>query len=251
MSNWYVVPSDKDLMHHGILGMKWGVRRYQNKDGSLTAAGRKRYGDHTNLPVAKTKKQLNEFVYRRKEELNNNLIHEMDMMSKKAEESRSRIENTDFLSADKIPFKYGDKSYYIYDDGTKKEIEVPKELKRRIDEATTLGMRALDNLGYLNFGEDGQDLVKEEWARDWFLYEDQTIGLPMLADLVNQGKTSGQIKKLQDDARIVQKYDMMKSKLNNDDSWKDTSYGEPYFDLIDSFNSDKYIEECIKIKKGT
>lgn len=31
------------LVHHGILGMKWGVRRYQNKDGSLTAEGRKRY----------------------------------------------------------------------------------------------------------------------------------------------------------------------------------------------------------------
>ena len=31
------------LEHHGILGMKWGVRRYQNKDGSLTSDGRKRY----------------------------------------------------------------------------------------------------------------------------------------------------------------------------------------------------------------
>lgn len=31
------------LEHYGILGMKWGVRRYQNKDGSLTRAGKKRY----------------------------------------------------------------------------------------------------------------------------------------------------------------------------------------------------------------
>lgn len=31
------------LMHHGIKGQKWGIRRYQNEDGSLTPAGKKRY----------------------------------------------------------------------------------------------------------------------------------------------------------------------------------------------------------------
>ena len=34
---------NKSLQHHGVLGMKWGIRRYQNKDGTLTNAGKKRY----------------------------------------------------------------------------------------------------------------------------------------------------------------------------------------------------------------
>lgn len=33
---------DNELYHYGIRGMRWGVRRFQNKDGSLTSAGRKR-----------------------------------------------------------------------------------------------------------------------------------------------------------------------------------------------------------------
>lgn len=38
------------LEHHGILGQKWGVRRYQNADGSLTEAGKKRQ-KKTNIQI--------------------------------------------------------------------------------------------------------------------------------------------------------------------------------------------------------
>ena len=43
MENKHILTANGELYHWGVKGMKWGVRRYQNADGSLTERGRKRY----------------------------------------------------------------------------------------------------------------------------------------------------------------------------------------------------------------
>lgn len=56
---------NNEMTHWGIKGMRWGIRRYQNKDGSLTALGMKRRtSDDLSSPktVAKRKKKISELT---------------------------------------------------------------------------------------------------------------------------------------------------------------------------------------------
>lgn len=45
------------LEHYGILGMKWGIRRYQNADSTLTAAGQKRYKNDTPEQIERSERR--------------------------------------------------------------------------------------------------------------------------------------------------------------------------------------------------
>lgn len=53
---WSVEFTDNSLQHHGVKGQRWGFRRYQNYDGSLTAAGRRRIGQNYKEQLAVEKR---------------------------------------------------------------------------------------------------------------------------------------------------------------------------------------------------
>lgn len=73
-------PTPSELFHHGVLGQKWGIRRYQNKDGSLTAAGKAKLKQFKKDETADIKKKL----AAKKEKLNQK-ISETDDKQKKQE----------------------------------------------------------------------------------------------------------------------------------------------------------------------
>ncbi len=83
-----------NLRHHGIQGQKWGVRRFQNKDGSLTAAGKKRVKD-TSSTVKDERKEASK---------NRRNLSDADL-KKRIERMKLEKEMKDLTDADLSPGK--------------------------------------------------------------------------------------------------------------------------------------------------
>ena len=96
---------DNELYHHGVKGMRWGVRRYQNSDGSLTNAGRKhrKQNAHEDYIKAHSKKSIREMSDAELRSRNNRLQMEQQYKSlTKTTFSGKKILNTLIATAGTI-----------------------------------------------------------------------------------------------------------------------------------------------------
>lgn len=97
-----------ELYHHGIKGQRWGVRRFQNPDGSLTPAGKKRYYNTDGTLTKKGKKEYGEHVAEE-------AISSLTKMGFKDDNSR---DPKDHWLAKNIKTKHGDVEFFTNIDTT-------------------------------------------------------------------------------------------------------------------------------------
>ncbi len=83
---------DNYLAHHGILGQKWGIRRFQNKDGSLTNAGKQRYSsDDSNAEntLSDRSKQIEQAVHNSR--MKNDSYYQLDKRQDMTKEQKDAV----------------------------------------------------------------------------------------------------------------------------------------------------------------
>ena len=107
--SYYVIPSDA-LVHHGILGMRCGIRRYQRKDGTLTTAGKRRLRNVENK-MNKTAKTYNQLT-KEHDRLTNSKSKPLSVEEQKEQILKSRSAKELYKHADLFSTNELDSAYH-------------------------------------------------------------------------------------------------------------------------------------------
>ena len=173
----YNYVSTTELYHYGVLGMKWGIRRYQNKDGTLTEKGKKRITNrlgknadtNPNLPIFIRRKIFKDDVKTYAFLRENNFITDSDVekhkqMVEKASVSWDDFETieTDFASNRKMSFinnrKMSDDEY----------VKILKEKYKEFDDILNEAYSNIQNLS-VNFLSTNPDFKDKKYTAEAFL----------------------------------------------------------------------------------
>lgn len=137
MSTYYVgsIPITDELYHHGIQGQKWGIRRYQNEDGTLTDAGMKRYYGHPRKIQKDLNKLEKEYAYAKGDEYRNQATY--DRINKKTLDKYRKLTGKGDLfdgSADDIQKRF-EESGLRDSKNWKKTVEKQNQAMKGMDDA--------------------------------------------------------------------------------------------------------------------
>lgn len=166
MKNYYGTDATdyvNELTHYGVKGMKWGIRRYQNKDGSLTDAGKRRLAKSIKKEAKNTtyeaRDKLKRDIYN---DLTTNYKFKMDAHIANINAKRKVLDNTEYVSyydSDQI-----DKDTAI---AYNKTVDYFKKLDNGyLEEIIALNNGNTDNLNrYHDFRKVCDRFTDEEWTK--------------------------------------------------------------------------------------
>ena len=176
------------LVHHGILGQKWGVRRYQNPDGTLTPEGKERYAYYSKYSTTNDKLGPTSEKYPTVYKNGKHVIKEgtvFDRVATKNEPLDSKRKYVSITDDDKLLYRdWGMSGYFGLDVDTSYEYKAKRDLyvagghkvadyviekygDAKVDEAYRL-FRKLESLNYLSeyrVKEQGGTKLEQEFVK--------------------------------------------------------------------------------------